>query len=277
MNVMMFCIDVDDVEIEWVSDILWSEGVLGIEEIEQTHGRTRLRSSFGLDSASTQDRLARLFGDLPLRERWFVTAVDPTVADSWKQFACPIEIPPDLVVVPAWSEAPPPDDSRTAIIIDPGTTFGMGDHPTTRGCLQMLRSVIRPGDSVADIGCGSGILGVTALVLGARRAVGLDINPAAVEVSMQNARRNRVDHLWSVTESGTDSLEGHFDVVVANILAPVLVDLAAELRRLMAPGGSLVISGMLSERYDHVLQALAPLRSIETITIDGWATVLLRS
>jgi ribosomal protein L11 methyltransferase len=113
-------------------------------------------------------------------------------------------------------------------------------------------------------------------VLGAGRAQGIDINPASLEVSRANAIRNGVDDRWSVSLDGLDSITGGFDLVAANILAPVLIDLADDLKRLLDRDGTLVISGVLHGRYDHVVKALAPLTIADFIEIEGWVSLALR-
>jgi ribosomal protein L11 methyltransferase len=140
--------------------------------------------------------------------------------------------------------------------------------------LRAVRRLVQPGTRVLDVGCGSGVLAVAAMLLGAERAVGVDISPAAVPVTQANAAANGVEVDVSTTE--VTAIVGRFDLVVANILAPVLIAIAPELRRLLAPRGALVISGVLAGHYDHVVTALAPLMVEREDTLDGWAAVTLR-
>jgi ribosomal protein L11 methyltransferase len=179
------------------------------------------------------------------------------------------------VVRPAWVpyEAPP---GTTVLHIEPGSTFGMGDHPTTVLSLRAARRLVTPGCTVLDVGCGSGVLAVGACVFGAATAVGIDIAPAAVPVTRENAAANGVDDRVEVSTTGLEEVEGRFDLVLANILAPTLVALAADLQRVVAPGGALVISGVLAGAYDHVLAALAPMQVVHTEELAGWAAVTLR-
>ena len=186
----------------------------------------------------------------------------------------PIEVEPGLVVCPAWVRR---DDAPGEIVlrIEPGATFGMGNHPTTRLCLAALRRLVTPGCSVLDVGCGSGVLAVAACRFGAQFATGIDIAPAAVPVTSANAVANGVEALVTVSTTPLDEVGGTYDVVVANILAPALVALAVDLRRVLAPSGSLVISGVLEHAHRHVIEALAPLRVVSTDVLDGWAAVTL--
>lgn len=181
-------------------------------------------------------------------------------AEAWKQHYHPIAIGQRLMIVPAWLESP--DQARIPIRIDPGMAFGTGTHPTTQLCLELIEERTRPGISVIDVGCGSGILAVAALKLGAGRGLGVDIDPDAVTATQENAVANGVaDRL----EWGVGSLEevrrGNFglqqaELVLANILAPVLVRLLDEgLAGLLTPEGALVLSGILDEQAGDVVAA----------------------
>jgi ribosomal protein L11 methyltransferase len=150
----------------------------------------------------------------------------------------------------------------------------MGDHPTTRLTLAATRRWTRSGSTVLDVGCGSGVLAIGAKMFGASRAVGVDIAPAAVPVTLANATANGVE--VEVSTTPLQEVQGRFDIVLANILAPALIALAADLRRVVAPGGVLVISGILAASHEHVLQALRPLEVVDTTTLDGWVAVSLR-
>ena len=179
---------------------------------------------------------------------------------AWKRFYRPIPVGRSLLVVPAWLE--PPHEDRTVILIEPGTAFGTGMHPTTRLCLEALEDLVRPGEPVIDLGCGSGILAIAAAKLGARPVLATDIEPNALEETRNNARRNRVeDHIHVLLGSVTDILTGEAPVrqapvVVANIFAEVLAELLDQgLARLVTPHGHLVLSGILEEREGLVQRA----------------------
>jgi ribosomal protein L11 methyltransferase len=247
-------------EAELASDALWGLGVVAVEE-RMVDGGVELWTSVG--EAET----------VHLPWPWRFVEIDERVADTWRSFAEPIWVEPDLVVRPAWVafEAPL---GVTVLTIEPGATFGMGDHPTTRLTLAAARRLVTPGCTVLDVGCGSGVLAIGSLVFGAGRAVGIDIAPAAVPVTTTNALANDVS--VEVSTTPLEEVEGEFDVVLANILAPALVALAPHLQRVLAPGGTLVVSGILSEAHSHVLAALRPLEPVHTDTLDGWAAVTLR-
>ena len=262
-------------EAEFASEVLWSLGVVAIEERQREGGVVELWTSVG-DAA---EGLEAVGVALDGRWRWRTVEVDERVADTWREHATSIDVDDDLVVVPAWRDdlGVTTDVGRIVLSIEPGSTFGLGDHPTTRACLLALRREIarRPRASVLDVGCGSGILAIAAVRFGAASAVAVDIAPAAVAATNDNARRNGVEGAISVSTTPLHAVDGRYDVVVANILAPALIELADELMARIAEGGVLVISGILADRHDHVLRALHLLEVASVDVIDGWATVSL--
>jgi ribosomal protein L11 methyltransferase len=166
----------------------------------------------------------------------------------------------------------------TPVYVEPEASFGLGDHPTTRLALAHLVAAVgeRPDARVLDVGCGSGVLAITAVLRGALCARAVDVSPAAVEATRHNALRNDVEALLEVDGTEIGALGGAYDIVAANILAPVLVSMAPELRRVTDPGGLLIVSGVLADRHDHVLDALAPLVAVETSETEGWAAITLQ-
>lgn len=178
----------------------------------------------------------------------------------------PVHVSPRMWVVPTWHSAP--DPAAVNLLLDPGLAFGTGTHPTTRLCLQWLDAHVRGGEDVLDYGCGSGILAIAALKLGAARASGVDIDPKALEVSRENAGRNRV-----VAEffgpGAQPSLR--FDIVLANILSNPLKVLAPALAAATRAGGRVVLSGILGEQREDVSAAYAPwFRMDEVLEDEGW-------
>jgi ribosomal protein L11 methyltransferase len=157
-------------------------------------------------------------------------------------------------VRPSWIDAPPPPGS-VEVVLDPGMAFGTGTHPTTSLCLAALSDLLaaRPGATVLDVGTGSGLLAIAAHKLGARRVAASDNDPVAVEVARENARRNGA--ALELTGAAVDEIAGTFDVVVANILANVLVELAPALAARVAPGGVLLLSGILGPQEEEVRRA----------------------
>ena len=269
-------------EVEFVSDLLWSLGVVAIEEHWDPDGIVRLQTSLGDDIKVVEQAM----DSLPVELDWSTVIVNDAVANKWREFARPTMIGERIVIAPVWcndrevaevvaSLAHP--DQAIVIPIEPASTFGMGDHPTTMTSLLMIEKYVKPGDVLIDVGCGSGVLGIGALRLGAVRAIGMDINPSCVAVSQENARLNHVDDRWTVTTEPVAVIGFPADIVVANILAPALIELSDELKRLTKPDGLLVISGVLTEHYEHVAQALRPLQECDRIEYGGWAAVAFRA
>lgn len=178
----------------------------------------------------------------------------------------PIRIADRLWIVPSWHEAP--DSSAINIELDPGMAFGTGSHPTTRLCLEWLCDAVQPGQSVLDYGCGSGILGIAAVRLGAGDVLGVDIDEKAVEAALDNAQRNAVK--LRIQHSGV-ALSETFDLVVANILTNPLCVLAPAIAARVSPGGRVALSGVLEQQAGQVIEAWAPWIPLEVgATLDGW-------
>jgi len=264
-------------EVELASDALWALGVVAVEERttapeEATEDHfVELWTSLGSDV----DAITRAAEGFPARWRWRTVEIDQAVTDSWRAHAVPSWVDRSLVVVPAWLDV----EIRPSVLrvdIDPGAAFGLGDHPTTILTLRVLRRVWWPGATVLDVGCGSGVLAVVAARLGSPYVEAIDITPAAVEATEENARRNGVGRVISASGRPLASVDETFDIVLANLLAPVLVELAPDLRRVVSPSGALVVSGVLATSHDHVVEALAPMQVVETLTREGWAGLLLR-
>jgi len=196
------------------------------------------------------------FGLRPMSALRVRPVADGDWAEAWKEHYVPQRIG-RVVVIPSWSsEALSPGE--VAITLDPGMAFGTGLHPTTQGCLRLLQETDPMPTLVLDVGIGSGILALAALQLGAERAIGLDTDPLAVEAAMANAERNGLaDRL--VTSVGTlpETPTASYPLVLANLVAVVLVDLAPRLAGHLAPSGQLLASGIIEPKADAVIAALA--------------------
>ena len=187
------------------------------------------------------------------------------VEKSREQFS-PIRVSDRLWIVPTWHV--PLDPTAINLVIDPGLAFGTGNHPSTLSCLRWLEHTIRGGETIIDYGCGSGILAIAALKLGAHRAVGVDIDPSAILVARANAQRNRAAAEFL---DGSEPLSIVADIVVANILANPLKVLAPLLASRCTPGGWLALSGILSSQVGEIEKAYAPWIQFKgTIEVEGW-------
>ena len=262
-------VSVPEVDVELASDVLWSFGVVAIEE-RPTANQVELWTSLGDDIDAVSAALSQRLDPWP----WKFVEVDETVADNWRTYAKPVWVDSDLVICPSWVPFAPAA-GVTVLRIEPGSTFGMGDHPTTILSMRAIRAALVKGVTVLDVGCGSGVLAVGACVLGASQATAIDISPASVPTTEANAAANGVADRVQVSTTPLTQVDGTYDIVVANILAPVLVELADDLRRVVAPSGVLIISGVLAGRHQHVEEALRPLRAKRVDSYDGWAAVTL--
>lgn len=187
------------------------------------------------------------------------------------QFA-PVEITPEFWIVPSWHEAPA--QATQVIRLDPGLAFGTGTHPTTALCLEWLDGQELAGRQVLDFGCGSGILAIAALLLGAERADGTDIDPQALEASRDNASRNGIEPARFPVYLPADLPQRQADVLVANILAGPLVSLAPQLTDLVRPGGLLALSGILAEQAAEVREAYSAHFDLDpTAEREGWIRI----
>ncbi len=209
-------------------------------------------------------------GDLP--EHQIERIEDQDWERSWMDNFQPMRFGQRLWIVPSWHEAPEPQ--AVNLLLDPGLAFGTGTHPTTSLCLQWLDGQALDGCSVLDFGCGSGILAIAALLLGAERAVGTDIDPQALEASRDNASRNGIAAERFPLYLPGDMPAGTYDVVVANILAGPLVQLAPTISAHVRPGGRLALSGILAEQAEEVRAAYAELFELDPTAVqDGWVRI----
>lgn len=199
-------------------------------------------------------------------------------ANEWKKYYHITKIGSRLVVVPVWEnyEKKP---GEVTVILDPGMAFGTGSHETTRLCMCFLEKLVDENTKMLDIGTGSGILSITALRLGAKSALGVDIDELAVKIAGENAELNGVrDKIELVWGDLVEKVSGKYNLVCANIVADVIIRLAPDVRQYMADNARLIVSGIIEERADEVKTVLEEhgFTVCETITENGWAAMLLK-
>ena len=198
-------------------------------------------------------------------------------AESWKAFFKPERIGRRLVVKPTWElyESKPAD---VILEIDPGMAFGTGTHPTTALCLEMIESYLKPEDSFLDMGTGSGILMVAAARLGAKRLVGIDKDPVAVEIAEKNMKINRIsEEIYQVKIGNlTRDIDDRFDMVAVNILTEVILNLLDDLNEVVAENGIIILSGITESKKHLVHEKMAEkgILEVETRLRDSWAAIV---
>ena len=258
-------VEVDAADAELAADALWQAGPSAVSQVDLGDGRVRLQA----DVADVE----RVDG------RWGGRVVEPDIdadLDGWRAWARPYRAGRRILVHPAWLAASASRPADVVIPLDPGRSFGSGSHPSTRLVLAVLEDVIQGGEGVLDVGCGSGVLAIAACRLGAASAVAIDVEPVARAATVANAGANHVADQIDV-RAGLPEVVGPFDVVVANIGATVLTDLANGLRPLVAPGGWLVLAGLLADQADGVVAAYPGCVEVGRPAEDGWVAPVLRA
>ena len=225
---------------------------------------------------------AQLFGTLELTLK---NVREEDWANNWKQYFKPFTVGERLLIKPSWEMCENPWN-RAVLEIDPASSFGTGQHHTTRLCLELLEQLMHPGDRVLDLGCGSGILSIGALLLGASGATAVDIEENAAATATENARKNHIDptlyrvFCGNVLEDETLCREigDGYDLICANIVADVLIAMKQLFRQFLRPEGTLIVSGIIMERRDEVLDQLksAGFTLLEVREKEGWAAASLR-
>lgn len=207
-------------------------------------------------------------------------------ANNWKQYFKPLPIGEKLLIKPSWEELPEGND-RIVLEIDPASSFGTGQHHTTRLCLELTEKILKPHDRVLDLGCGSGILSIGALLLGAENAVAVDIVDNSVRTAVENAGKNGIgaDRYTAYCgdicsdEALCEKIGSGYDVICANIVADVLIAMSDYFGKFLKEQGYLIVSGIIIERADEVLDVLeqAGFTKLAVSEKEGWAAALLQA
>lgn len=270
-------VDVPPEASEEVATMLWDLGAQGVEERDAStmnrpdaSGRVTLVASFPeeADARRAADAIAPRFAarvEFVVGDAW---------RDAWKEFFHTARIGQRLVVRPSWESVKTwPDE--VVLTIDPGRAFGSGTHETTRLVLREIDRRVHGGERILDVGCGSGILSVAALLLGAEHATAVDVERDAIEVTLENAKLNGVDARIAAATTPIASVKGEWPLVVANIEKRVLVPLAHEIAARVAPGGLLVLSGILLGEQDDVAAAYRGMKRLLTGRDGEWVSLVL--
>jgi ribosomal protein L11 methyltransferase len=266
--------------VEGVTEVLFALGARGVAE-ERRPLAVRL-TAYLLASDKLEEQVRAIRARLAALEASGLRVGPGTVglrtlgaqvwSESWKDQFQVQRIAPGLVVAPSWEDYRP-QPGEAVVVLDPGTAFGTGGHATTRLCLRGLVEHIRPGDRVADVGCGSGILAITAALLGASEVIATDNDLSALPVARHNVRRNGVTDQVRVVEGDLlAGIPGPFDLVVCNIVASEVIRLVEALHGLLAPGGRFIGSGFLATSLAMVEDALARagLEIADSLGEEGW-------
>lgn len=176
-------------------------------------------------------------------------------ANTWKQYYKPSKVGEKIVVKPIWEEYEA-KENELVVDLDPGMAFGTGTHETTRMCIQALERYVKEESIVFDVGCGSGILAIAAAKLGAKLAVGVDLDPVAVESSIENVGYNNLSNIEILHGNLVEVIDGKADIVVANILAEIICILTDDVKRVLKDGGIFITSGIIHDRVDMVCEKL---------------------
>ena len=195
--------------------------------------------------------------------------------NNWRKYFKPTEVGEKLLICPSWYELED-TNGRVVLDIDPGLAFGTGKHETTRLCLSTLEKYVKDGSTVLDVGCGSGILGIASVLLGAKSAFGVDIDPMAVRTAVENAKANNVSDKFSVVCGDlTEKVEGKYDIIVANIVADAIIFLSKGVAEFMNDDTVYIMSGIIDSRLPDVEQALCDdFNIVDRIYDNGWYCVV---
>jgi ribosomal protein L11 methyltransferase len=198
-------------------------------------------------------------------------------AHSWKKYYKPLKVGKSIIIKPSWEQYEPANEDEKIIEMDPGMAFGTGTHETTSMCIELLEKCINNKEEVLDIGCGSGILGIAAAKLGAKHVIGVDLDTGAVKVAKENVRRNQLEDKVEIRHGNLlDVVEEKGDIVVANIIADIIIQLSQVVPRFLKTQGYFISSGIIRDRLDEVKQSIeqGPFEILEVKEKGEWAAIV---
>ena len=239
---------------------------------DRTHGKIHIFISPEDNPAEAVSFLRERLNALGIEHEISSASCDvESCLESWKKYFDPLPVGKKLLIRPVWRDDFDPD-GRTVLNLDPGLAFGTGAHETTRLCLETLEKYVFPGCTMLDVGCGSGILSVAALLLGAKSALGIDIDEMAVKASLDNARLNSVEDRYTAVKGNlADKADGCYDIITANIVADAIIALSPDIISHMNSSSIYIMSGIIDSRLDDVISALPDALEItEQYEEKGW-------
>lgn len=254
-----------------------------IEDVLKAYFPQDHRSEKRLDALQKyMDSLAEIFPDFEKPSLKTETICDPDWGEQWKKYFKPVRVSKNIIVKPTWERYTP--DSRDIVIeIDPGMAFGTGQHPSTRMCIEAIEDIIMNDRSIGewkvlDVGCGTGILGITAAKMGAQDVICVDIDRKAVEIACENAAINNVKPSMHILNKNATAVDKPRNLIIANLTAKLLLTFRSHLEDLLLPEGYMIISGIIEQDAENIEQQFSayPLTIHRTIREKEWVCYVLR-
>ncbi|KXZ40087.1 ribosomal protein L11 methyltransferase [Alkalithermobacter thermoalcaliphilus JW-YL-7 = DSM 7308] len=233
-----------------------------VAQIEMIREKIKLLPSYGLDIGEGSIEITQVD-----EKDW---------ANAWKQYYKPTKVSDKIVIKPTWEDYDPKND-EIIIQLDPGMAFGTGTHETTKMCIIELENVLDKDKTVFDIGCGSGILSIAAAKLGAKKVVGVDLDPVAVKVSKENVKINNVEEIVDIRHGNLmDVIDEKADVIVANIIADIIILLSKDIGKFLYSEGVFISSGIILDKIEDVKKALEDnkFKILDIKTMGEWAVIV---
>ncbi|MGI6112901.1 MAG: 50S ribosomal protein L11 methyltransferase [Mahellales bacterium] len=232
---------------EYLEDAVLVKGYF--QDDHDLHGRVRFIKegiedipSYGLDKGAGSVTMTKI-----KEEDW---------ANSWKQYYKPMRVGNNIVIKPSWEQYHPNGD-EIIIELDPGAAFGTGTHETTTMSMELIEKYVSPGQTAVDVGCGTGILAITAAKLGCKKVLGIDIDSLAVKVAKENVSINGVEDRVTIKQGNLlENIGQPQDIIIANIVADIIIDMMPSVKPLINPGGILIVSGIIKDRQQEVVKII---------------------